>query len=808
MRKYSLDLLRGCAAFLVAIPHFIIVRGSGSTFPDAVTILAVEVFFLLSGFVLAPQLLYCLEGGGWWRGVGRIKIFLIRRWMRTLPPFILALTIVSILAREIFTKEFFSYLFFVNNFYAMIEKDYFQVAWSLSIEEWFYIFFPPFLLACKLLRVSLWKSCVLFIATFFVSRAFLAVGSQDAIFEVRRLVLFRLDSICFGFALYLALQKISVEDTKRKILLLVSALASSIVAVNTVRASLSGSAFSAIAYFVVAPIFAATLLSAFYAAEEILFRGKAVRVISKYFGDISYGVYLFHIPVIMLMQDIPTSDGVGLFIFVCAVVLLSTLVRVFFENPILRERPNYKDNFVAATHDAEIDKSVLGRVQNRNGYGKPVDALRAAPLFIFRRWKSIGVVFFVFLTIEICAYFAAEHIGAPRKEAMLRGMVLDKDGKETPSEALGVGRDNQYLSAEERKIFAKEYSDVVDKSVYAQRTMFNFAPNYTGKFIITDERGFRVVPEPQQPTKMRVAFLGGSVAWGIAAETNADTIPAKFQTLSEGRFKAINYGMGGYSSVENVLMLNSILVRDHKTHKIDAVIVSDIWNDCIPVIARLTPNSPFASDGLGPAVSGHLSVFVSELRREGMLIFSPKQSFMSISQHVSSFFTSTLPNAVRQVVERERVWRLIRLIRDPEFVPWFCCGKEEVLPDPLASISPDEYAPAIEASLDVLDNNLAMMRALSHKHGIRIFFSINPMAFTKRNPAPGESVSTPRDKLYEACYARARSRLGNSDDVFDMSDTPMPDERVFADTGHMNRLGNEAYAAELLRKIGPKIQRH
>lgn len=412
----------------------------------------------------------------------------------------------------------------------------------------------------------------------------------------------------------------------------------------------------------------------------------------------------------------------------------------------------------------------------------------------------------ILMAVEVTAHFAAEHVGAPRKAAMLRGMTMNKEGKEVPGESFGAGRDNQYLSPEERRLFAKEYAEVVDGSVYAQRTIFNFTPNYAGRFLRTDERGFRIVPQPPQPAAKRVAFLGGSVIWGTATETNADTVPAKFQSLSQGRFETINYGMGGYSSVENVLMLNSLLVRDHPKRPIDAVVVADIWNECIPAIVGLETSVRFASDGLGPAISGHTGVFLSELRRDGILTFNPAQSFQAMSRKVSDFFGSAILGATRQIVERERVWRLIRLIRDPEFMPWYCCGKEEEVPDPLASIAPDVYVAKVDASLDVFENNITMMRALAEKHGVKIFFAINPMAFDKKNPAPGEYLPTSRDKLYQACFARARARFARVGDVIDMSDTPMPDGRAFADTGHMNRLGNEAYAAELLRRLGPRLQ--
>jgi peptidoglycan/LPS O-acetylase OafA/YrhL len=53
-RIASLDLLRGLAAFAVAISHYLIFSSVTAAVPETISVLAVEVFFILSGFVLAP----------------------------------------------------------------------------------------------------------------------------------------------------------------------------------------------------------------------------------------------------------------------------------------------------------------------------------------------------------------------------------------------------------------------------------------------------------------------------------------------------------------------------------------------------------------------------------------------------------------------------------------------------------------------------------------------------------------------------------------------------------------------------------
>ena len=79
-RVASLDLLRGMAAFAVAIPHFLMFHNIDAEGAETMSILGVEVFFVLSGYVLAPQLLALAERPSW----HNLGVFWVRRWMRPL----------------------------------------------------------------------------------------------------------------------------------------------------------------------------------------------------------------------------------------------------------------------------------------------------------------------------------------------------------------------------------------------------------------------------------------------------------------------------------------------------------------------------------------------------------------------------------------------------------------------------------------------------------------------------------------------------------------------------------------------------
>jgi peptidoglycan/LPS O-acetylase OafA/YrhL len=87
-RIESLDLLRGLAALAVMVPHFFMYYhlNEGSAIAEVTSITAVEVFFVLSGFVLGPLIVLCAQRKNW----ATLRTFLVRRWMRTVPSYLVA----------------------------------------------------------------------------------------------------------------------------------------------------------------------------------------------------------------------------------------------------------------------------------------------------------------------------------------------------------------------------------------------------------------------------------------------------------------------------------------------------------------------------------------------------------------------------------------------------------------------------------------------------------------------------------------------------------------------------------------------
>jgi peptidoglycan/LPS O-acetylase OafA/YrhL len=346
-RVAGLDLLRGGAALAVAVPHFLAYRGLFPETAEAISALAVEVFFVLSGYVLAPQILLCLREGS----PRCLGVFLARRWMRTIPPYLVALLLISVLARQLGSADFLRYLGYAQNLFRQSNTaDYFAVAWSLSVEEWFYLGFP------SLLLLTAWVSSrrgrrfavgfgIGFCVAIIIARAtFGDLGDWGA--AVRRVVVFRLDSIGYGFLLYLAVEDLGARLHRLPGWIFTGALALATVIAYALllRIAATGDPAAEQAFPFAAALFGGSAILVAVRAETALRHLPALARLGGYLGRISYSSYLFHIILIELLGAlVPGWPSLAQFALFAALLLgATTCFYVSFERPILAARPHYR----------------------------------------------------------------------------------------------------------------------------------------------------------------------------------------------------------------------------------------------------------------------------------------------------------------------------------------------------------------------------------------------------------------------------------------------------------------------------------
>jgi peptidoglycan/LPS O-acetylase OafA/YrhL len=339
-RVIALDGVRGLAALGVILPHYLMMTKWQVNIWESVSIIGVEVFFVLSGFVLARQIIFCLSG----ETRCLLPIFFLRRWMRTLPPYILALTIMGILTGHLFDQNFFRHLFFLQNLSSIDDaEDFFAPAWSLSVEEWFYVLFPLYLAMMSYLRCSIGFSAFMFVFIFFVAKVAALLTGIEHFSVVRRLVIFRLDSICFGFILFIGLSWL--HERRKPVVGGIAALlliASSLALIAIFKQIWDGHrGLPQLMFFYLVAVFGASLIAVASACEPIVRKIYAVTWTATWLGRLSYDMYLFHVALIVAIFGAGGSFFGGILGYFILLSALCGIIYYFFERPILAARPGY-----------------------------------------------------------------------------------------------------------------------------------------------------------------------------------------------------------------------------------------------------------------------------------------------------------------------------------------------------------------------------------------------------------------------------------------------------------------------------------
>ena len=332
MHYWPLDFYRFFAAFTVTSSHFFLTLNSSPT-AEFISILGVELFFVLSGFVLTPHLLKVQDSPS-----QNIKIFLIRRWLRTIPPYIIALTCAAILFGYGDLFNFVKFLSYTQNLVSDSPKvNFFPVAWSLSVEEWFYIL-TPLLILC-LSRIYKNKNNLLVIGLSIIVIINLArLGMNDGLNwgeDVRRSVLLRGDAIFFGVIAYLLLHQI-----KTWLLIYLSLFSLIFLFIIGINPNLLSTSVAIQNLFL--PIASLFFSSIILLITFINLESKLIKKIAKFSADISYSMYLFHLFFIYFFINFSNKIFVSFLVYNSALIFFCYLFFIFFEKPILEKRRNFK----------------------------------------------------------------------------------------------------------------------------------------------------------------------------------------------------------------------------------------------------------------------------------------------------------------------------------------------------------------------------------------------------------------------------------------------------------------------------------
>ncbi|RED48429.1 peptidoglycan/LPS O-acetylase OafA/YrhL [Seonamhaeicola aphaedonensis] len=176
----------------------------------------VEIFFVLSGFLIGGILLRLFKNGNFTKKA--MLHFWLRRWFRTLPLYFLMLLVnitVALIIGLSLPQDLWKYFFFLQNF-AKHHIPFFPESWSLSVEEYAYILAPIciylfFMLLGRIIKkketIFLYTSIFLvlfFFATkisYYVSTQLESQSLKLWNSNLKAIVIYRMDAIFYGFVL-------------------------------------------------------------------------------------------------------------------------------------------------------------------------------------------------------------------------------------------------------------------------------------------------------------------------------------------------------------------------------------------------------------------------------------------------------------------------------------------------------------------------------------------------------------------------------------------------------------------------------
>ena len=366
----ALDGLRGVAIILVMLHHFTSYRptsGIDALIGDVLFFgwVGVDLFFVLSGFLITGILLDTRDSGRYFSTI------YARRILRIFPLYYLILFLALVVlpkfpaVHSVLTGQDdlvnlppqWPYWLYLTNF-SIADRGWVHgwvdVAWSLAIEEHFYLIWPLVIWLCPA-RLVAWLCTVIIVAEVFARS-----GARAANMEVLPIYVvtwFRLDGLVIGALLAVALRRGIMPGLNRLVPTVVIVGVAGLIAITI----LGGHTWwwnrrmQQFGYSLIAVIAGAMLVGAISRPADSLWPRMLSAGWLRAFGKYSYCLYLIHLPVMRAVrayvfdpqeyQTLALAPWIGQVLFypmaATPAFALAWLSWRFFEAPILRLKARF-----------------------------------------------------------------------------------------------------------------------------------------------------------------------------------------------------------------------------------------------------------------------------------------------------------------------------------------------------------------------------------------------------------------------------------------------------------------------------------
>lgn len=342
----GLDGLRALAVIMVVGYHLKLPLFKGG-------VLGVTIFFVISGFLITRLLLQELEN----KNSIDLKSFWIKRVKRIWPALIFMISVIIIVSafcnRILFTKashDFVSAIFGFNNWYQIFNNiSYFDNGgapspllhcWSLAIETQFYLIFPFIIILISKIKnnkkeryqlLSLITTILIVVSSLLMFILFDPTGNPSRVY-------YGLDTRAFSLligALLAIFTQCDFNFTLKKNINDVMGILSLVIVCVIVTRVAGYNAFLYKGAYLLTSLFTALVIFSILRKNSLLSKVLSIPVID-WLGKLSYSIYLWHYPIIILISGGKKSSVPTMLIEIILTLVMAVISYYLVETPIRR----------------------------------------------------------------------------------------------------------------------------------------------------------------------------------------------------------------------------------------------------------------------------------------------------------------------------------------------------------------------------------------------------------------------------------------------------------------------------------------